>query len=66
MTHTFSGSTLIVSQGVRNMRYNLMFIPGPLNTIAVPPHFKHRGAIKKMGISANYPACSALTVLTKQ
>lgn len=66
MTPTLGGSTLIVSQGVQNTRYDLTFIPGPLNTIAVPPHFKHWGAIEKTEISANYPACSARTVLTKQ
>lgn len=48
------------------MRYNLMFIPGPLNAIDVSSYFKHRGAIKEMGISANYSLCSAFTVLTKQ
>lgn len=48
------------------MGYNLVFILGPLNTIDVPLHFIHRGAIKETGISANYPVCSAFTVLTKQ
>lgn len=43
-----------------------MFIPGPLSAIDVPPHFKHQGAIKGTGISANHPVCSAFTVLTKQ
>lgn len=28
--------------------------------------FKYGRAIKEMGISANYPLCSAFTVLTKQ
>lgn len=29
------------SKSIHNMRYDLMFIPGPLNTIDVPPHFEH-------------------------
>lgn len=67
MTHTWGRSYInCQSKSIYDMRYNLMFIPGPLKTIDVPLHFKHRGAIKETGISANYPVCSAFTVLTKQ
>lgn len=50
----------------RNVKDNLMLMLFRTNAIYVPLHLNTERAIKEMGISANYPLCSAFTVLTKQ